>query len=86
MTRYHYLKPKNEISYNLIKKSGASNNTIIIGFRICGFNNPDKYTLNLLKNAIGDNMSGRLKYILREEKGLVYSCSIDTQFFEKPTH
>ena len=28
-------------------------------------------------------MSGRLKYILREEKGLVYSCSIDTQFFEK---
>jgi len=79
----HYLKPKNEISYNLIKKSGASNNTIIIGFRTCGFNNPDKYTLILLKNAIGDNMSGRLKYILREEKGLVYSCSIDTQFFEK---
>ena len=79
----HYLQPRKTPTYQLIKKEGVSNNTVIVGFRVCGHDNNDKYTLHLLKNAIGNNMTGRLKYILREEKGLVYSCYIDNEFFEK---
>ena len=49
----------------------------MVGFRVCGFHHEDKPVLELLSTCLGKNMSGRLKYILREEKGLVYSAYID---------
>ena len=77
------LTPKDEISYVLKQKKGLSNNTLIVGFRVCGFSNEDKYALTLLNHCIGKTLSGRLKYILREEKGLVYGASIDEMYFKE---
>tara|TARA_Y100000022_G_scaffold2414_1_gene1984 strand:+ start:2707 stop:4029 length:1323 start_codon:yes stop_codon:yes gene_type:complete len=78
-----YVKPKSNISYVIEKKNGISNITLMIGFRVCGFHHEDKPILELLKVCLGKNMSGRLKYILREEKGLVYSAYIDDMYFEE---
>jgi|UniRef100_A0A6C0IM88 predicted Zn-dependent peptidase len=79
----HQLMPQKDIQYQLTKKMGVSNSSIMIGFRICGYEDKNKHLLNLIKQAIGQTMSGRLKHILREEKALVYSTYIDTQFYEK---
>mgnify|MGYP001172286629 FL=1 len=79
----HHIENSKKPTINLIKKEGVSNNTIIIGFRVCEFNHPDRYILDLIQTAVGENMTGKLKYTLREEKGLVYTATIDTQYFEK---
>ena len=79
----HNIEISKKPTINLIKKDGVSNNTLIIGFRVCEFNHPDRYVLDLIQTAVGENMTGKLKYTLREEKGLVYMATIDTQYFEK---
>lgn len=78
-----HVKPKTDISYVAQKKKGISNITLMVGFRVCGFHHEDKPILELLSTCLGKNMSGRLKYILREEKGLVYSAYIDDMYFEE---
>ena len=57
---------------NLIKKTEFPIIQLLLGFVYVEFNHPDRYILDLIQTAVGENMTGKLKYTLREEKGLVY--------------
>jgi predicted Zn-dependent peptidase len=55
---------------------------LAVGFRTCSQYSTDKYTLNLLKNALGGYMMSKLFVALREENGLTYTSSVYTKYFD----
>jgi predicted Zn-dependent peptidase len=55
---------------------------LAVGFRTCSQYSPDKYALNLLKNALGGYMMSKLFVALREENGLTYTSSVYTKYFD----
>jgi zinc protease len=65
----------------LEKKNGVSTNSIYIGFRTCSKDSTDRYVLKVLKHVL-NGMSGRLFTILREDNGLTYISSCNTEHFE----
>ena len=71
-----------QTTYHMKNKNGMSNLLLYIGFRTCTLKSPDKYVLDLLSQIIGSALSGKLLYVLREERALVYSAKIDTDYFE----
>ena len=56
---------------------------IALGFRCCGRDNKDFYSLKLLEIILASNMSSLLFINLREKNGLTYSVHIDLSVFEK---
>ena len=79
----YYVAPQHDIQYQLIQKRGVTNVHLNIGFRICGWNNNDKYALMVLEKIMGDGLYGRLMMVLRELNGLVYGASANTDFYEE---
>ena len=79
-------------NYNLIKypkrrtgiliKPNLEQTYIALGFKICGRNHKDYYSLNLLKIILAGNMSSILFVNLREKEGITYSINVDTSFFK----
>ena len=75
----HSLTPQRDINVRLIKKRGITNVHLNIAFRTSGHNNTDKYCFALLEKIMGDGLNGRLMMILREERGLVYGASANSE-------
>jgi predicted Zn-dependent peptidase len=73
------VNPQTAIMYSLEHKAGVTNALITIGFRTCNRNSPDKYYLQLLRQIIKQD---RLFNILREKKALVYTATVDTNYYE----
>jgi len=46
---------------------------LVLGFKSFGKNNPDRFPLKILSTIIGENMSSRLNYEIREKRGIAYS-------------
>jgi predicted Zn-dependent peptidase len=63
-----------------VKKSSVT--YLSLSFRTCNQFSLDKYRLNLLQFLLGSLLSSRLFQLLREDNGLTYSSSIDTQYCE----
>lgn len=80
--RNYTLLPKTNIEVRMIPKSGVDNVLLSIAFRVCGNNSRDKYCLEFAKNVLVNTMSGRFFMVLREKRGLVYGCSISTQYYD----
>ena len=80
--RNYTLSPKTNIEVRMIPKSGVENVLLSIAFRVCGNGSRDKYCLEFIKNVLVNTMSGRFFMVLREKRGLVYSCSISTQYYD----
>lgn len=82
--------PQTDIQFTIEKKKGMNNTLLFIGFRVCNYLSCDKYALDILQIILGGSMqttnsgmmSGRLYSVLREEKGLTYHPSIDTEYYE----
>ena len=78
----HNLTQQSHINFRLIKKRGVTNMHLNIAFRTFGHNNKHKYCLTLLEKIMGDGLYGRLMIILREQKGLVYGASANSEQHE----
>jgi predicted Zn-dependent peptidase len=53
-----------------------------ISFRVCSQYSEDIHKLHLLKRLLGDFFSSRMTVLLREENGLTYESSVNTEFYE----
>jgi predicted Zn-dependent peptidase len=80
---YNDLILNNETQYKIIEKKGITNVLISIGFRTCGKNSKDKFSLNVLSEILGNSLNGRLMMILREKYNLVYNASVSTNYYEE---
>ena len=82
LPRINYtIVPQNGIQYNIQTKKGITTTLLSIGLRTCSDLSPDKYPLNILKKIL-NGLSGKLSTILREDNGLTYSSSADTNYYE----
>ena len=84
----HY--PFNYLEYKITENkkpiieiiNGDKNHTeLSISFKTCGMINNDKYTIDLISNILGGNMSSRLFLSLREKYGIVYEIDCENTFF-----
>ena len=66
----------------IIKKENSDQTLLCIAFKTFGIKNKARYTLDVIANIIGGNMSSRLFLSLREKHGLVYEIDCDNTFFE----
>jgi predicted Zn-dependent peptidase len=55
---------------------------LALGIRTCSRHDPRRYALRVLSAILGENMSSRLFQTIREDRGLAYSISSGTAFFE----
>ena len=76
------LVEQTEIQYNMLSKKGINTTCIMIGFRTCSHDSPDKYILNMLDKILGGTLGSRLFMILREQNGLTYESSSYVEYFE----
>lgn len=67
---YKFLKADTDVSY------------LSISFRVCSQYSADKYSLNILKRIIAGTFSSRLFLLLREDNGLTYHSSAESQYYE----
>ena len=64
------------------KKQGVNTVLLMIGFRTCPFDHPDKYALKMIEKMLsGGTMSGRMFSLLREDNGLTYRTEAYTEYY-----
>jgi predicted Zn-dependent peptidase len=79
----HGLSEQRELRFSKIHKPGVKNTLLTIGFRTCSYHSPDKHVLYVLRQILSVGMSSRLFSELREKRGLVYSSSVNTDYFDQ---
>ena len=62
--------------------SSPKTSYISISFRVCEYNSPDKYVLDLLAELFSGFFSSKLFVALREENGLTYLSDTNTEYYE----
>lgn len=79
---YPIIKQHNSTNYKLkFKKDNANQTLLSVCFKSFGMNDFNKYTLDLIANILGGNMSSRLFLVLREKYGLVYEIECENTYF-----
>lgn len=73
---------QNDIHFTINREPDINVSYLAISFRICSQLSNEKYTLNLLKVILGGFFSSRLFQLLREDNGLTYSSTVDTEYYE----
>ena len=63
----------------LLKNADIEQAHIFMGFRIFGRKDPRRYALRVMNAVLGENMSSRLFYTVREKHGLAYSIQSSVQ-------
>jgi len=79
----HSLTEQHELRFSKIHKPGVQNTLLTIGFRTCSYHSSDKHVLHVLRQILSVGMSSRLFSELREKRGLVYSSSVRTEYFDQ---
>ncbi len=65
-----------------LKDSSIEQAHMAMGFRIFGRKDPRKYALRVLNVVLGENMSSRLFFSVREKHGLAYSINSSVQMMQ----
>lgn len=71
-----------DIRYEFKRVRESSVTLVNISFRTCSQYSGDKYVLNILKIILGGYFSSRLFLLLREDNGLTYNSSVETEYSE----
>ena len=69
------------ILYDKLYSDEGNSGVVIINYPICGFNNKDRYILNLFSFILTKGISSELFELLRNKNGIVYSIESSTDIY-----
>lgn len=71
-----------DIQYKLVSRPHLNTTHLVISFRVCNYEDTDRFALNILKKVLSGSMSSRMFMVLREDNGLTYTSQAFAVYYK----